>query len=440
MKRLSLCLFVACVACLLLAPVALATTRSHSPARVRHATSVPRSYARLGADPTYAISGVVRDFNGDLVQGAEVEWGSPSSGGDNNPNGTGADGAFMFPAVTSNPGFDDLTIYYPQAIYAQAADAGLWKMESWALDFSTQSNYEMQPAHVSLHVVNAPAPAIEVVAGDGLVGYAQTDVRLDGSSDGVASVLPMNDFDDVVAYYYTDLLNFYTACHSQVEALSTSPVSLTAGNTAPGTVSLDWHDAQQAYLYGPLCRHSGKPGTKISMVVRGWPAGETATFVGYAGSGTGVARGAVTTSVADQTLTTPITIPTSAPVGIYEVDTYRTGSMGTPGAASLVGMWDLYQVCTFKPSASSIQHGHAVRLSGRVPSNTSVTVYATTHKVSAAPGTFAAKGWHRIGAYKTKLGRFSTGLLHPTRTTWYVVKYKGWAFQAFTSITKVRVR
>ena len=132
----------------------------------------------------------------------------------------------------------------------------------------------------------------------------------------------------------------------------------------------------------------------------------------------------------------PITIPATEPVGFYEIDTYRTDAAG---ADSLLGMWDLYQVCTFKPSVSTILHGHAVRLSGRVPGTGGVTIYSTWHKVSAAPGTLAATGWHKVGVYKTSSGKFTSSLLHPTRTMYYVAKYKGDAFQAFTSVTRVTV-
>ena len=451
MKRLSLCVFAVCAACLLLTPVALASTKARhfAPDRVRHTASAPRAYARLGADPTYAISGHVLDFGGTPVQGAEVDWGwwagsaGYQFGGSNitspSSTGTGADGLFNFAALAGNPGFDDLTIYYPGTVY-QAT--GLWKMDWWSLDFTAKNDttpfsYDTRPAAVGLHVANAPSPAIEVEAGNANVGFAQTDVTLDGSGDGSASVLPMDTFDDVIAYYYTPLSNDASACRSQVEWLGT-PASLSGGATATD-VNLDWNAAQHSYLSGRLCQHSGKAGTKVTMVLSGWPQGETASFVGYDEVHGGVAKGSVTSTGADQIYPVRLKIPASAPVGVYEIDTYRTGTAGTPGADSLVEMWDYYQVCTFKPSVSSIPRGHAVRLSGKVPGNGNVTVYSTPHKVSGAPGALAAKGWHRVGTYKTSSGRFSSSLLHPTRTTWYVVKYKGFAFQAFTQVIEVTV-
>jgi len=438
-----------CAACLLLTPVAWASTKARhaAPERVRQATAPRRDFSPLVAGP-YSITGHVIDFAGSAVQGAEVDWGwwasdtSYKYGGtnlDTQPDGTPADGSFAFSNISGGHQFnglpaDDLSIWY------FPTQPGLEEMRDFTLDFSAATDFEMQPGQVDVHVANAPSPVIEMTAGNTNHGFARSDVTLDASGNGAAGVLPMDDFDDVVAYYATPLLNSYSACRSQVEALGTSPVSVTGGNTAAGTVSLDWGNAQRAYLSDHLFRHSGKPGTKVTMVLSGWPKDETASFMGYAGSGAGVGKGSVTSTGADQTYHVPLTIPVTAPVGIYEIDTYRTGLSGTPEADSLVDMWDLYQVCTFKPSVSSIRHGHAVRLSGRVPSNTSVTIYSTPHKASGAPGTLAAKGWHRVGTYKTSLGRFSSSLLHPTRTTWYVVKYKGWAFQAFSSVIKVTVR
>ena len=75
-----------------------------------------------------------------------------------------------------------------------------------------------------------------------------------------------------------------------------------------------------------------------------------------------------------------------------------------------------------------------------VPATGSVTIYATTHQVTSAPELLAAKGWHRVGSCTISSRKFVTGQLHPTRTTYYVAKYTGYAFQAFTSPVRVGVR
>ena len=61
--------------------------------------------------------------------------------------------------------------------------------------------------------------------------------------------------------------------------------------------------------------------------------------------------------------------------------------------------------------------------------------------MSGQPATLAAKGWVKGGRYRVSAsGKFASGWLHPTRTMWYVAKYTGEDFPAFTSVVKVNVR
>jgi hypothetical protein len=239
-------------------------------------------------------------------------------------------------------------------------------------------------------------------------------------------------FDDVVAYAY-DWAGSYATCVAQTEWLGT-PVTVGPGTTAAGTVNLDWSKAQHAYLAGPTCRRSGKPGTTVKMVLKGWPTGEQAGFIGDPG-GTPCDYSAVVHSTgAGNTYVASLQIPTNAPVDTYEIDTYRIDSPD-----SFVQLWDFFQVCTFKASASAIRHGKTVRLSGRVPAGAGyVTLYSRT-RAAGQPATLAAKGWVKAARCKIKSGKFRTGLLHPRRTTWYVAKYAGYDFPAFTSVVRVRV-
>jgi hypothetical protein len=83
-----------------------------------------------------------------------------------------------------------------------------------------------------------------------------------------------------------------------------------------------------------------------------------------------------------------------------------------------------------------------VRLSGHVPGTGSVTLFER-HGRAGQPATLAAKGWTLVGHYRLKAGKFKTGALHPSRTTWFVARYpgqKGEYFSAFTSVVKVAVR
>ena len=411
------CVFVVLGAGLLLAPAqALAATDAgHAPFGARHATAPGVDFQRLG-DTTYSISGHVLDYAGNPVAGAEVDWGWWSSmsdyhfGGSNfsesAPYGTDGTGAFSFAGVTGGHGVggrwaDDLTISY------NSTSLGLEQMEAEALDFAANNNatpfsYEMQPAEVNVDIAHAPtATWAEATAGNGNVGYARSDVPLTAGA-GVASVLPMTNFDDVVASFP---IGNSTA---EIEWLGT-PVSVNAGTTATATVDLDWDNAQYAYLAGPSCQHSGKPGTTVRMILKGWPAGEKAEFVGSYGATPVAYPQFQTSSGAGDTYAVPLQIRTNAPVGLFQIDTHRADNTD-----SLIDISNTFQVCTFKSSASAIHHGQAIRLSGKVFGLGDITIYSTGHKVSSQPWTLAAKGWVRRGSYRISAwGKFLTGPLRP---------------------------
>jgi hypothetical protein len=415
--------------------------RPHWETRPR-AASGARSFAALGDTGSYDIIGHVVDYSGNPVAGAEVDWGywdasgAYNFGGTNYATDTGGD--FAFSGVSGGHAFDslpsdDLDVYY------NPTSPGLEEMQASALDFSanngTQYSYEMQPAEVPVHVANLPSDRVlEVRAGNLEYGDARADAQFT-SGNGTASVLPMTNFDDVVAYDY--VLGSPTAkvdmCHSQMEWLGTTPVSITAGTTAADTVQLDWTDQHSAKLSGPLCRHSGPAGRTVTMLIHGWPASQIAHFTGWDAAGRSLDRGFLMSTGA--TMGKAITIPATAPVGLYEIDTDRTDNVD-----SLIGMWDYYQVCTFKALASSILRGHSVRLGGKVPGTGRATLYSITRKMTNQPSTLTPLGWHKIATYKISSGKFVTSPLRPRRTTWYVVKYNGFAFPAFTQVVKVAVR
>ena len=444
------CVLVVLGAGLILTPAQVMATSvaDHLAFGASHSTLPGVDFQRLG-DTTYSIKGHVLDYAGNGVAGAEVDWGwwtSVSSyhyGGSNfdtAPNGTGGGGVFSIAGVTGGHQVggepaDDLTVYY------LPTSPGLWELRCSNLDFAanndaTPFSYEMQPAEVNIDIAHAPAvPGVGVLAGNGSVGYADAAVPLTAGV-GVASVLPMANFDDVVAYSY----NAAGDSPAVTEWLGT-PVSVSAGTIATGTVNLDWHNAQYAYLAGPTCRHSGKSGTKVKLVLKGWPAREEAEFAGfYDGGGLSWSQHSYTqsqaSSAASDSYTVALQIPTKVPVGLYEFDTWRADNPD-----SLVNLWDYFQVCTFKASASAIHQGAAIRLSGKVPGHGYVTIYSTSHKVSAQPSTLAAKGWVKGGRYRiSSSGKFLTGPLHPKRTATYVARYTGDNFPAFTSAVKVAVR
>jgi hypothetical protein len=449
MKRLLLCAAVALAASLVLVPAAFASVGAHHSdvnARPLGLASHARVFAPVGDATTYDISGHVLDFAGDPVQGAEVDWGFWSdaaggytAGGTNYPADTGADGAFAFTDISGghtyggNPS-DELDVYYNPPATEYALEA----MIQWSLDFATNNDatpysYEVQPAQANITLANYPYTWAEVRAGNDNEGYARADVLLTGDA-GVASVLPSTSFDDVSAYMYLSGYSDadYVMCPFNIESL-VAPMSVSAGATAVSTIPLDGDNAQWAYFAGPLCRHSGAAGRTLTMVLQDWPVNETAGFQGWYGADLDNAYNYSTTktsSSATATYNVPLKVYAHAPVGVYEVDAYST--------TSLADMWDLYQVTTCKASASSIYLGHAVRLSGKVPGSGTATLYSVTKKATSQPASLTPS-WHKVGSYKISSGKFVTPYLHPKRTTWYVVKYKGYAFWAYTQIVKVRV-
>jgi hypothetical protein len=162
--------------------------------------------------------------------------------------------------------------------------------------------------------------------------------------------------------------------------------------------------------------------------------GEQAGFVGWFDTGIEVPYGVTYTSTGNSSPVS-LRIPAAAAVGsLYEIETWRSDA-----EASNVNLWTFYQVCTFKSSASSIHHGRAIRLSGKVPAGAGYATIYSSRKAHGQPATLAAKGWVKGGRYKMKSGTFTGGLLRPKHTTWYVAEYSGYEFPAFTSVVKVTV-
>ena len=446
MKRLLLCAAVALAVSLVLAPAALASVGAHhSDVNVRPLglAAHARTTAPVGDTGPYSISGNVLDFGGAGVPGAEVDWGFWSDAAGGYTAGgyvypTDSSGDFSFSNISGGhtyggqPG-DDLDVYYP------TNSAGLQAMYDWALDFQTTSSYTLRPGEVDLTLTNTADTDVHVRAGSGSLGYCQADVPLT-SGEGSASLLANANFDDLSAYqlYASSSYSEYTIAPIAVEWSTTSPETVAQGGTA-SPITLDTDNAQGAWLAGPLCRHSGAAGRTVTMQLVDWPAGETAGFTAWYGAGLRAGYGYQTTKTSTDSTATynvPLKIYAHAPVGVYEIDTFRTYA---DAPDSLLDMWDLYQVTTCKASTSSIRLGHAVRLSGKVPGSGTATLYSITKKVSAQPSTLSATGWHKVASVKITSGKFTTASLHPKRTTWYVIKYKGSAFWAFTQIVKVTV-
>jgi hypothetical protein len=144
-----------------------------------------------------------------------------------------------------------------------------------------------------------------------------------------------------------------------------------------------------------------------------------------------------------------VTIPSTATPGYdYDLHVYRADG------ASGLDLTTYFQVASLKASPTSARRGRSVRLSGIVPTQGHmgttlgkakyVTLYQRT-KAAGPPTAWnaAAKGWHKVGTLRANgLGKYQSHLLHPLRTTWYVVRYPGdtWYYAGYTSVIKVAVR
>ena len=432
MRRVPACVVVLLGVGSLLAPgQALATTGArHTPG------ARPMSHVGLPVAPlsgaTYSIGGTVLDYSRDPVAGADVSWGWFDSGkgyqfGGNFPS-TAANGQFSLTGASSHPGRDDLWTWYD----------GFECLESWQNDFSTQNDatsysYIVRPAAVGIDIAHAPAALHPLVDVFGAGSVAQSFAHLT-SGKGVAWAPPPS-FNDVVVYDFK-MSGDRHATTAGAEWLGSSDVSVVAGTTAADPITFDWSHAQRAYLAGPLCRHSGKPGAVVRMVLKEWPAGQKAAFLlgGYSPYAT-----RVSSAGAAKTYVVKLQIPKSAHPGqVYALNTFRADN-----SASNLNLVDYFQVCTFKASAGAIHRGTAIHLSGKVPSSAGYVYLFARHRTAGQPATVAAKGWVKVGRYRLKSGMFRSSLLHPERSTWYVARYSGGHganFEAFTSVVKVSVR
>ena len=443
MRRLAVCGFVVLAAGFVLAPGALAATGARHAAApaTRHAAPAGVNFQRLGDSPTYAISGHVLNYDNTAAAGAEVDWGWWATDGyhfgDTNmplPNspGTDANGHFSFDAVTSAPiaGNDDLTAFYP----FPTTDVASWLevLETWNNDFAATPTYELRPGAVDVTITdltdamaNGEPPEVWVA---GMPGLARTSMEL---TNKAGSAFAPSGFNDVVAGFYSPQGDMTAETQWQG-----SDVSVTPGTTDTTPVVLAWSQAHHASLVGALYQHSGKPGSIVKLRLKGWPKGEQGAFYFEGPSRLwSYPTANITSAGADQTYTASLRIPTGIAADVYEVHAYRVDD-----ANGIPDLWTLYQVCTFKSSASAIHHGKAIRLSGKVPADAGKATIYSAKKAYGQPATLAAKGWVKVGTCKLKAGKFASGLLHPKHTSWYVAKYSGYAFKAFTSVVKVTVR
>jgi hypothetical protein len=280
-----------------------------------------------------------------------------------------------------------------------------------------------------LQTMGSGGGGITTNAGDSDEGY------VDGSGYVMAP-----DYDYAVAYPWDD---------QGIEWFGSSP-PVTAGAYDGHTMVFDQDNGRSAWIGAPYWA-SGKPGTKVTLVLENWPSGYQMAFYGYSQAPSAKEKdwGFYVQSDGSEYGTVGLTIPSTATPGYdYELHTWR---YDTTTPASLLDLTTYFQVASLKASRSTVNHGGTARLGGVVPTqghmgakagkSKSVVLYQRT--TAAGQPTTSTKGWHKLATLKANgLGKYASRLLHPKRTTWYVVRYPGdtWYWAAFTSVVKVAVK
>jgi hypothetical protein len=236
-----------------------------------------------------------------------------------------------------------------------------------------------------------------------------------------------------------------------IEWSAWSPLAIIAGQSSGDTMDFDQDDGRGAWIQSPYWG-SGKPGTRTTLVLDGWPAGYQISLYGYSQGPSARLKDwpYYVESDGSHYSTLDLTIPATVPAGYdYEVHVYRYDDQ-----ASALDLTLYFQVASLNASRTGISRGGSVSLSGVVPTqghmggasgkSKDVTIYQRTGS-AGPPTTWDAtrKGWSKVATVRTNgYGKFVSGSLRPAHTTWYIARYPGddWYHRAYTSVVKVVVR
>ena len=249
-------------------------------------------------------------------------------------------------------------------------------------------------------------------------------------------------------------VNYTVAFWSQREAadwVSTTfggpnaPIAVVAGQQSSGQISIAKSTARSILIDSPYW-DSGAPGTKVTFELDNWLSPVTAELAVVSEFSTvTMPAPMVFTGTSAATRVFSFVVPKKAKPGdTLEVRATRT-DLAVPQDFRF-RVREFFQVCTLVATKTSIAKGASVRLSGVVPTGGSakkVVLYSRTTKATTQPSNWnSPAGWKKVATLSaSKTGAYKSGLLKPTRTTWYVVRYPSDPsnFEAFTSVLKVAV-
>lgn len=442
---------VVCAAFLLLASPAFAglARQAHPGVKAAPAPHVPRktapllrSFAPLGAllATTVGVGGTVYDSSHSTLSGVEMYWWSWSEGeqrwyGDTMTSDAG--GTYS----ASPPATDNGEIWaYP--------DGDTWwgrTAQSWTAGNSY--SVDLYPGRVDVSATRGgPWSTFSGLAvdfwGDRAYSY---DYQVTADSAMSPATVQVEALDGA---YTSGSVNFWLDEGVEFSA----PLTVTSGATPSGTISVSEVGAQRVQFPAAGFKYSGKPGATVRVDRINFPAGWRNSVSGYSDpTGKPSADHGVAVSGGGGSEPLSIKIPGTAKPGYSYWIAFQH-----VGADNYLPLYleTSYQVCTMKPSKTSITRSTRIRVSGVVPTEEHwgsrvgkrKAIVLWYHKGSAPVPTKwdpRKQGWTAVGGLKTTgTGSYTTPYFRVPRTGTLVVQYAGdnWYWGGFTSTAKVTVR
>jgi hypothetical protein len=445
MKKLSFALFVT-VAALMLWPAA-SFALSHgvtAPPCVTHQRALLTAGLRSPVDPARTpwpsrggplalraatgpctVTGKVLDFAGNPLTSVEVDLYYSDGTGRHLFDWIDTDGSGAF-AFSSVP----VTTNGEIAVHSNDG-SGFY---SWGNAFTAAgpNDFTVQPGMTGAEIFKSSDPNWN--------GFTSFDLETWGSAGGGSAIITGDagagyvmapDYDYAVAYPWDN---------EGIEWTSDMNFPVTPGANDGVTIPFDQTYSGRSTNMGPT--YSGNPGTKTHIVLSNWPANYSAGLYGISESPSGAFKTLHSPMVlngSQAVRSVNVTIPTTATPGYdYDIHVYRAD------LGSHLDIMTWFQVASLKASPKSIRRGGSVRLSGIIPTQNHMGSHlGKVKKVVVLQYTTKTKAWHKLTAIKASgLGRYVSHLLHPMRTTWYVVLYPGdgWYSAGYTSVVRVAVR
>jgi hypothetical protein len=440
--------FVAAVVCaavlLLAAPAFAGMARQATRSKPMPAPHVPRktapvlhSFAPLGArlaTATASVSGTVFDSTGYTLAGVPMEWWSQISA-------TSWNGGEM--TTGSNGGYSATTRATTNGeIWAYPDNTTDWARagQSWAASGSYPGT-DLYPGRLN---VSASRDGVWNEFGSlALTMWGDNAYTYDRQATIGTSTSPATTVSEVMSGEYSiGSVNFWL--DEGVEF--STPFTVNPGTTSSGTVFVHEDGAQRIQI--PGYKYSGKPGATISVNRYSFPAGWRNHIRGYSDpSGKPSANYGVKTSGGGARESVNVKIPGTAKPGYsYWIGFQHVLADGTIQPLYLE---TFYQVCTMKPSKTTIGKSTRIRVTGIVPTEDHwgsqlgkrKKVVAIWHKGKATPAT--QKGWYQLASTRCKgNGAYTSPYFKVPATGTLAVYYYGddWYWPGYTSTARITVR